>query len=377
MIPTTQDTQQTEHQPPTAKSRIGPIVATSLAAGLTAATVLVVVPVGPADEYVMTGLVLLGFALGWALLAVLSVRFSDQSQRWAAAPAAFMAGRQGLSDARQLVDVGGLYLHCTGSGSPTVAMEPGQGGVSSDFGWIAPAVARDRTVCVYDRPGRGWSDATDVPQDGDRIAADLHTLLDRAHVLGPYVLAGHSFGGLYVLRFAAMFPDQVAGLVLLDSTAPQSGSAVPIGSGPDSVLRRVTVLFSAVAHFGVARLIAQSSYGSLPPHSRDEARAKSSVVSHSRTFRTRRSTTSGFSRLECASRTHWSTTTHVESARAEPGLGPGLPEGGPGLLLRYRARDRDRPVTAEAIITRTAATAMAMSHRTQSIPGLPFPPNAV
>ena len=61
----------------------------------------------------------------------------------------------------------------------------------------------------------------------------------------------------------------------------------------------------------------------------------------------------------------------------QPGPGPGLPEGGPGPLLRYRARERDRPVTAEAIITKTAATAMAMSHRTQSIPGLPFPPNAV
>ncbi len=63
----------------------------------------------------------------------------------------------------QLVDVGGyrLHLHCTGTGSPTVILEPGQGGVSSDLGWIAPAVARDTTVCVYDRPGRGWSDAAD------------------------------------------------------------------------------------------------------------------------------------------------------------------------------------------------------------------------
>ena len=59
------------------------------------------------------------------------------------------------------------------------------------------------------------------------IAADLHTLLERAHVPGPYVLAGHSFGGLYVQSFAAQFPDQVAGLVLLDSTAPKPGPALP------------------------------------------------------------------------------------------------------------------------------------------------------
>jgi pimeloyl-ACP methyl ester carboxylesterase len=67
---------------------------------------------------------------------------------------------------------------------------------------------------VYDRAGRGWSDATDGPQDGAQIAADLHTLLERAQVPGPYVLAGHSFGGLYVQSFAAQFPDQVAGMVL-------------------------------------------------------------------------------------------------------------------------------------------------------------------
>ena len=70
----------------------------------------------------------------------------------------------------QLVDVGGhrLHLHCTGSGSPTVVLEPGHGGVSSDLGWIAPTVARDSRVCVYDRAGRGWSDAADGPQDADQ-----------------------------------------------------------------------------------------------------------------------------------------------------------------------------------------------------------------
>jgi pimeloyl-ACP methyl ester carboxylesterase len=145
-------------------------------------------------------------------------------------------------------------------------------------------VARDSTVCVYDRPGRGWSDAADGVQDGDRIAADLHTLLDRANVPGPYVLAGHSFGGLYVLRFAAMFPDQVAGMVLLDSTAPKSGPALPTSGRSDSVFRRVSLLFSSVAHFGVGRLIAQSSYGTLPPQSRDEARANASSAPHLASF---------------------------------------------------------------------------------------------
>ena len=342
---------QSPARPQAARSRIGLIVAGSMAAGLTAAALLVIAPLAPAEEHRLTGMVLLGFALGWALLAVLSVRFSDQPQRWAAAPAVFMAVvgvtllvgsatvhdmlgwvwppallvlvvwvflqvrrqlhsrsarwllypvlavlgiaavgggyetvRESL-DARaypppgQLFDVGGhqLHLNCTGSGSPTVVLEPGQGGVSSDFAWIAPAVARDTTVCVYDRAGRGWSEATDGPQDGAQIAADLHTLLDRAQVPGPYVLAGHSFGGLYVQSFAAQFPDQVAGLVLLDSTAPKPGQALPTVT-LDNVFGRVAALVPAIAHVGAGRLIAQASYGSLPPRVQDEARANASLA---------------------------------------------------------------------------------------------------
>lgn len=98
----------------------------------------------------------------------------------------------------QLIDVGGhrLHLDCTGSGSPPVVVMPGAGGMSSDLGLITPAVAPDTRVCVYDRAGRGWSEPTDTPQDASQIATDLHTLLRRGDVPGPYVLAGHSFGGL-------------------------------------------------------------------------------------------------------------------------------------------------------------------------------------
>ena len=335
----------------TAKSRIWLIVALSIAVGLTIAAVLVAVPFFPATENVLTGVVLLAFALGWALLAVLSVRFSDQPQRWAVVPAGFMAlaGLVALSgldavqavfawvwppvllglvvwlflrirrqmqsragrwllypvlvvllvasisggfetvreslDARaypmpgELIDVGGhrLHMHCTGSGSPTVVLEPGGGGSSADLAWIVSRVAEDTRVCVYDRPGYGWSEATGVPQDGYHIATDLHTLLDRAHVPGPYVLAGHSFGGLYVQSFAAQFPDQVAGMVLLDSTAPKPGPAPPMTTS-NSLITRGSAVLSSLAHFGVGRLIAQSSYGTLPPRGRDEARANASTA---------------------------------------------------------------------------------------------------
>ena len=262
--------------------RMGWIVAGSLATGLVAALLLVAAPFIPAEESAVTGAVLCGFALGWAMLAVLSVRFTDQPQRWATAPALLMglgglllagfgssvrgvpdwiwppvvlalaiwmivrARRQlrsrsgrwlvypvivllGLAsigggyetvreaaDARayrmpgQLIDVGGhrLHLNCTGSGTPTVVIEPGGGAMSSDLGWVTPAVARDTRVCVYDRAGRGWSEPADTTQDDLQITTDLHTLLQRGQVLGPYVLAGHSFGGLYVLTFAARSPTR-------------------------------------------------------------------------------------------------------------------------------------------------------------------------
>ena len=185
----------------------------------------------------------------------------------------------------RLIDVGGhrLHLHCTGSGSPTVVFEPGAGDFSPVMGWITPAVADDTRVCVYDRAGRGWSEPADGPQDGTQIASDLHTLLQRGNVPGPYVLAGHSFGGLYVLTFAARYPDEVAGMVLVDSTNPASqpqaeGSANDEGSY--DALGRISALGAASARVGLARLVGYFGYDSLPPRSRDEVRSSSATANY-------------------------------------------------------------------------------------------------
>jgi pimeloyl-ACP methyl ester carboxylesterase len=109
-------------------------------------------------------------------------------------------------------------------------------------------------------------------------------LLERAHVPGPYVLAGHSFGGLYILTFAANYPGLVAGMVLLDSTAPASAPGRPTKTGSYSLLGRISALLPAMAHLGVARLYAQFSYDTLPPRSRDEARARSATASDVESF---------------------------------------------------------------------------------------------
>lgn len=343
--PLTRSTFAVEDRPPGLDSSrkghrpIGWIVAGSLITGALAALLLAGAPIVPATESGVTGAILSGLALGWATLAVLSVRFTDQPQRWAVAPALLMglggvllvafgspmrdvlawvwppavlllaiwmaarahrhlrsrSGRvllypliamlalaslgSGFETVRaavnagarpeqgQLIDVGGhrLYLNCTGSGSPTVVLEPGAGLMSSDLGWIAPAVARDTRVCVYDRAGRGWSDPTSTPQDGAQTATDLHTVLQRGNEPGPYVLAGHSFGGLYALTFAALYPEDVAGLVLVDSTAPASqsasgpepepASAQPAGAESDDTANRVSALVASAARLGLGRLI--------------------------------------------------------------------------------------------------------------------------
>jgi pimeloyl-ACP methyl ester carboxylesterase len=85
----------------------------------------------------------------------------------------------------QLIDVGGhrLHIECSGTGSPAVVLEAGLGELAATMsGWIAPAVARDTQVCVYDRAGHGWSDPSTGAQDGLAVATDLHTLLERADV---------------------------------------------------------------------------------------------------------------------------------------------------------------------------------------------------
>lgn len=340
---------------PGARGHLGRVVAGSLLTGLVAGVLLAFAPFVPAGEAGATGALLSGFALGWALLVVLSGRFTDQPQSWAAVPAAFMglggllligfgsvaqtalawvwppallaltiwmavevrrqvrsisarlllypvfgflalasvagAVETGLEAvdanrypmAGELIDVDGhgMHLSCTGTGSPTVVLEPGAGAMSSNLGWITPAVARDTRVCVYDRPGRGWSEPTDTPQDGTRVATDLHTLLHAANVPGPYVLAGHSFGGLYVLTFAARYPQEVAGMVLIDSTSPSSPASEdqPSSSAVSStVITRGSSLVSITARLGLGRLYSLFDYASLPEQSRDEVRATTSTA---------------------------------------------------------------------------------------------------
>jgi pimeloyl-ACP methyl ester carboxylesterase len=188
----------------------------------------------------------------------------------------------------RLVDVGDHQLHisCTGSGSPTVVLEAGLGDISAVMaGWIAPNVAATTRVCVYDRAGRGWSESADGPQDGEQTATDLHTLLANAGESGPYVLAGHSAGGIYVLNFAKLFPQDTAGMVLLDSMHPEQYERMASWPGFYEMFRRVSAVSPALARFGLGRAIYGTAYADLPATQRDQERAFQPTPQHYRNVR--------------------------------------------------------------------------------------------
>jgi len=126
------------------------------------------------------------------------------------------------SDYSGLIDIGGrrLYFECRGNGQPTVVMEAGSGGIDDTWLSIRDTAATFTHVCVYDRANRGRSDTVPKPRTANDMAADLAALLAHAPVAGPYVLVGHSFGGLVVRLFAAHHLHDVAGMVLIDATHP-------------------------------------------------------------------------------------------------------------------------------------------------------------
>jgi pimeloyl-ACP methyl ester carboxylesterase len=128
----------------------------------------------------------------------------------------------------QLVDMGGrkLYLECTGSGSPAVILQAGLGNSAAAWERIAPVIAQSTTVCAYDRAGHNRSDEAGV-QDGVAVAKDLHDLLAKAGIPGPYVMVGHSSGGPYVRNSFASYPNDVVGMVFIDSQPPDAFTALP------------------------------------------------------------------------------------------------------------------------------------------------------
>ena len=123
----------------------------------------------------------------------------------------------------RLVDIGGVRLHlaCAGEGRPTVVLEAALGASSISWSLVQPGLARLTEVCSYDRAGFGWSDPGPMPRTARRIASELYTLLGRAGLPPPYLLVGHSFGGIVTRVFARAYPEVVAGMVFVDPAHPE------------------------------------------------------------------------------------------------------------------------------------------------------------
>ena len=167
-----------------------------------------------------------------------------------------------------LVDVGGyrLHIHCTGSGGPTVVIEAGLGDWSTSWGFVQSEVEKTTRVCTYDRAGMGWSDPGPLPRDAAQFAKELHTLLQNADVPGPYVMVGHSLGGLGVRVFVHEYASEVAGVVLIESMNPRQLPQASTGVGPQpNPQSRFYSVLTVLARVGVGRLLARPVTQMLSP----------------------------------------------------------------------------------------------------------------
>jgi pimeloyl-ACP methyl ester carboxylesterase len=176
----------------------------------------------------------------------------------------------------EMINVAGhhLHLHCSGQGSPTVVLEAGNLGMSSHWVRVQGEVARVTRVCSYDRAGMGWSDAAPGSHDARQISTQLHRLLTGAGETGPYVLVGHSYGGLYAVNYAGQYPAEVAGLVLLDSSHPDQFTRTPEGQAMFRRTSRMGVVLPWLAGLGIVRLTHfLPAHPDLPPQQRAEVAA--------------------------------------------------------------------------------------------------------
>lgn len=175
-----------------------------------------------------------------------------------------------------------LHLDCRGHGGPTVVLSNGLGEISASWARIAGPVGATTRVCAYDRAGQGWSQDAKHPQDGVAAAKELHTLLATAGETGPFVLVGHSTGGTYAMTYAARYPEQVAGMVLLDSSSPYQLTKIDAYPGQYAVMRRGVALLPTLSRLGLARLAPAPH---LPTPAADQVQALTSTARAARNGR--------------------------------------------------------------------------------------------
>ncbi len=160
------------------------------------------------------------------------------------------------------VDIGGRSLNyfCVGEGGPTVLFESGAGGPGYGWVYVQREVSRFAKACWYDRAGYGWSDSAPYPHPSSAIAVDLHELVRRAPIPPPFVLVGASFGGFNVRVYDALYPDDVAGMVLVDSSHFDERERIPTAYFPHAQ----SMLAQVLRQVGLLRVFMDADPGPLP-----------------------------------------------------------------------------------------------------------------
>jgi pimeloyl-ACP methyl ester carboxylesterase len=184
----------------------------------------------------------------------------------------------------QLVDVGGyrLHIYCVGQDSPTVILEAAADMMSADWGWIQPEIAKHTRVCAYDRAGMGWSEPGPQPRDARQISTELHSLLTNAGIAGPYVLVGHSAGGLYVRMYATQYAEEVVGMVLVDPGHPDMTARIPALEAQNASDVQLVGTMRILSYLGIPRLlgIGNTNAAGLPSERTAEVNAFVSTPQH-------------------------------------------------------------------------------------------------
>lgn len=153
-----------------------------------------------------------------------------------------------------MLDVEGrrMHLHCEGVGSPTVILEAGQD-VRGSLSWypVQAELSATTRVCSYDRAGILWSEPGPSPRTSASVARELALLLETARESGPFVLVGHSMGGIHIRNFADLDRSAVVGLVFVDSSHPEQEERLPaeMSGGPPALVRGIVKILNGVGLF--------------------------------------------------------------------------------------------------------------------------------
>jgi pimeloyl-ACP methyl ester carboxylesterase len=166
--------------------------------------------------------------------------------------------RQYPAPGRQIeVEGSDLHIFCQGEGGPTVVVDAGNGDFSLSWRRVQTQVAESVRICTYDRAGYAWSSTSPHPRTARQVAQELHALLIKAGETGPYILVGHSLGGLHVRMFADMYPDDVAGMVLVDAAHKDQWDRLPPEYAQFTAQQTTQMrVMELLARFGALRILA-------------------------------------------------------------------------------------------------------------------------